>query len=290
MSRSKFQKRFRFLASALCILCSVGFILVQRQADRIRPSRERLEEKLIYIPGPQFIKTAALGFDAVIADILWARAVVYFGEHYLTDKDYSWLYRILDVATTLDPKNILAYRFGGTLLALEDSGVDESTALLKKGIQNNPEEDWRLYFLLGFNHFYLLEDYGAAAEYLEKASRMPRHPTYLPRLVARMYAKADKVDVAIEFLREAYQQYDDENVKSAIAERMTALIAKKEARSLEHAAQKYKEVFGEYPRELKALVGAGIIRELRVYPGGDYVIDPDTGKVDWIQKSGPQWP
>ena len=68
------------------------------------------------------------------------------------------------------------------------------------------------------------------------------------------------------------------------------MVAKKGARSLEYAAQEYKEVFGKYPRELKALVGAKIVRELPAYPGGEYLIDPDTGKVDWIQKSGPQWP
>ena len=105
-----------------------------------------------------------------------------------------------------------------------------------------------------------------------------------------MYAKADKADTAIEFLKEAYQQYDDENVKAAIAERMTILIAKKQARSLGYAVERYKEIYGEYPGELQALVGAGLIKKLPVYPGGQYKFDPDTGKVDWVSESSPEWP
>ena len=276
--------------SILCVLSIVGLVLMQGQLDRIRPARERLEEKLIYIPSGRFIKTAALGFEAVLGDILWARAVVYFGGHYLTDKDYRWLYHILDATTTLDPKNVLVYRFGGTLLALEEGDVEQSIALLKKGIQNNPDADWRLYFSLGFNYFYFLEDYGSAAKYLEKASKMPGHPPYLPRLVARMYAKAERIDTAIEFLRGTYSQYDDQSVKEVIAQRVNILVAKKQARSLEPIVEEYKKTYGRYPSEAEELIRVGLIKELPIYPDGHYTIDPDTGKVDWVSELRLQWP
>jgi tetratricopeptide (TPR) repeat protein len=326
---------------AFCILCLVSsFAFIQRQLDRMKPSREQLKEKLIYIPSGRFIRTAALGFDAVIADLLWMRAVVYFGGHFLTDKDYRWLYHILDATTTLDPKNILAYRFGGTLLALEEQDVEASIAILKKGIQNNPDEDWKLYFLLGFNYSCILNDYIKAAEYLERASRIPGHPEYLPRLAARMYAKAEKIDTAIEFLQEMYRQHDDENVKAAIAGRIAILVAKKqalsEAKAISIAAEKYKEAHGQYPIEggetpplrlqtaahpsprtwglgrgesssygatldIEALIQAGLIRELPTYHNprgmgdlsrgnGRYIIDLNTGKVDWVSESTAQWP
>ena len=272
----------------LCILSIVGFAFMQTQIDQIRTPRERLEEKLIYIPGTQFLKTASLGFHAVLADIFWARSVVYFGGHFHDDQDYRWLYRILDATTTLDPSNILAYRFGGTLLAINGS-VDKSTALLEKGIQNNPDGDWRLYFLLGFNHFFYLEDYAKAAEYIEKASKMPGHPKYLPRLAARMYAKSGKMDVAIDFLKETYNQQEDENAKKAIAERINILMAKRQIRPLEDVAEIYKKNYDKYPGELEELVSAGLIRQLPEFPGGQYVID-STGKVEWVSESTLNWP
>ena len=262
---------------------------MQTQIDKIRTTRERLEEKLIYIPETKFLETASLGFHAVLADVFWARAVVYFGEHFLEDKDYRWLYRLLDATTTLDPKNILAYRFGGTLLALEEDDVDKSIKLLKKGIRDNPNEDWRLYYLLGFNYFFYLEDHVTAAEYLEKAAMMPGHPAYLPRLVARMYAKGGKIETAIQFLKETYQQYEDENVKRSIEGRLNILMAKRHIPQLERIVAVYKNTYGEYPKDLKELIDAGLIRGLPDYPDGEYVIY-QTGKVDWVSKLAPNWP
>ncbi len=283
------MKRIWLPTSILCILSILGFALMQTQIDRIRTPRERLEENLIYIPNTQFLRTASLGFHAVLADVFWARSVVYFGGHFLTDSDYRWLYRILDATTTLDPKNILAYRFGATLLVLEDNNVAESTALLEKGIRNNPDEDWRLYYLLAFNHFFYLEDHATAGKYLEKASRMPGHPEYLPRLAARMYAKGGKTDDAIDFLKAMYQQYEDKNVKKSIAERINILMAKQQIRPLKDAVEAYKKIYGEYPGKLEELVSTGLIKELPQYPRGQYVID-STGKVEWISELVPNWP
>ena len=239
------RKWLWILGSVICIL---SVFIIQKSLDQAISTRQRLGEKLIYIPSGRFLKTATLGFHVVLADLLWTRAVIYFGDHYYTDKDYRWLYSLLDATTTLDPKNILAYRFGGNLLALEGNDVKMSIELLKKGIRNNPDEDWRLYFLLGFDYFYYMEDYVSAAKYLEKAARMPGHPAYLPRLVARMYAKGEKTDTAIEFLREIQQQSDDENIKAAIAERLNILMAKRHARLLQGIVEEYRRSY-DYRRK-----------------------------------------
>ena len=286
----KFPRRLFILASILCVASASGFILMQKQLDRERMPHERMKEKLIYIPDAKIVKTASLGFHAALADIMWVRAIVYFGGHYLTDKDYTWLYHLLDVTTSLDPKNLLAFRFGGSLLALEQNDVDRSIALLKKGIQENPDADWRLYFLLGFNYFYFLEDHATAAKYLEKASRIPGHPDYLPRLAAKMYARSEKLDTAIDFLKEMYEQNGDENAKSAILGRLNILFAKRQAQSLRSIIEKYKKVYGEYPDELEDIVHAGLIEELPQYNDGDYVYDSDTGEVDWVSESDSHWP
>jgi len=285
-----FSRRLLILTSILCAVSASGFILTQTQLDCERPPRERMEEKLIYIPSPEFVRTASLGFHAVLADVMWVRAVVYFGGHYLTDKDYTWLHSLLDATTTLDPKNLLAYRFGGSLLALEQHDVEKSIALLKKGIRENPDSDWRLYFLLGFNYFYILEDYDNAAIYLEKASRMPGHPDFLPRLAAKMYARSEKLDTAIEFLQEMYRQHDDESVRSAISGRLNILTAKKQARSIRDVLEKYKAIHGAYPAELEALAHCGLIEELPQYPNGNYTYDSGTGEIDWMSESDANWP
>lgn len=284
------KKRVIIFILILLSFSILGFIVLQWKVDHIRSPKSRMEEKLIYIPSAQFIKTASLGFQAVLADLMWARTTVYFGEHSKTDKDYKWLYHLLDVVTTLDPENILAYKFGGNLLALEMNDIKSSIVLLKKGIKNNPREDWMLYFLLGFDYFFYLNDYSTAAEYLEMATKIPGHPAYLPGLVARMYTKAEKSDMAVQFLESMYQQYDDPDVKESISERLKILIAKKEAQSLKQAIMKYKEVYGVFPKSPEDLVNTGLVKQINIYPGGRYTIDQNTGEIDWISDSNPNWP
>ena len=128
------RKRVILIASTLLIIAAFGVSFFQGKVDKIRSPKSLMEEKLIYIPSADFTKTASLGFHAALADFLWARTVVYFGEHVKTDGDYKWLYHLLDVVTTLDPENILAFRFGGNLLALEMNDIESSIKLLEKGI------------------------------------------------------------------------------------------------------------------------------------------------------------
>ena len=101
----KTQKRVWILASIFCAVSIAGLVLVQMHLDRLMSSRKQLKEKLIYIPEGRFLKTAAMGFDAAIADVLWARTVIYFGGHFVTDNDYRWLYSLLDATIFRDPNN-----------------------------------------------------------------------------------------------------------------------------------------------------------------------------------------
>ena len=63
---------------------------------------------------------AALGFDAILADVYWIRAIQHFGGTRRSeggDKSYKQLYPLLDLTTTLDPRFTIAYRFGAIFLA-----------------------------------------------------------------------------------------------------------------------------------------------------------------------------
>ena len=92
------------------------------------------------------MERAALGYDALVADIYWIRAVVYFGRQRLSDakdKNYDLLYPLLDLVTTLDPRFNVAYRFGAFFLSENaPDGPDRpdlAIELLKRGIEARPE-------------------------------------------------------------------------------------------------------------------------------------------------------
>ena len=90
---------------------------MQRSFETAWPRRSF--EQFLYLPSGRHTKALTLGFSNLAADVLWVRAVSYFGGHILTDTEYPWLYRILVQVTTLDPPFMYPYLFGGMALALK---------------------------------------------------------------------------------------------------------------------------------------------------------------------------
>ena len=253
---------------------------LQRQIDSKAYSRPLSEHLLLSFPSGSYLKSATLGFGVLMADLIWVHTVVSFGEHLVNrNQSYKGLYNLLDITTTLDPLFNEAYQFGSILLAMQEKQVDESMMLLERGIKNFPD-DWRLHFIMGFNLTYYKNDNANAVKYFERAAKLPGHPIYLPRLIGNLYAETGKVDMALAFLEEAYNQFRDEKMRAEIAAKIGELLVQKHTTVLEDAAQKYKRLYGTYPNKLEDLTQADLISSIPVDPyGGQYIIDPQTGKV-----------
>ncbi len=209
-----------FFLFGVVLILSLSCLFIQKQLDLIAP--EIQQENLFYLPSGRFIKPLTLGFNHLAADFLWIKAVGYFGEHYLTDQNYPWLYHILDIVTTLDPLFQYAYEFGGLLLSMGEGNYTQSNILLKKGIHYFPDY-WRLYFYLGFNHFFYLDSPFTAAPYIRKAATLPGHPPYLPNLAASLYVASHKPELGIEFLLQIYHATDDTMLREQIEQKVTDL-------------------------------------------------------------------
>jgi hypothetical protein len=181
----------------LLILALAAQAWVQRGFETAWPRRNL--EQLLYLPSGRHLKTLTLGFSNLAADVLWIRAIGYFGGHALTDREYPWLYHILDQVTTLDPTFSYPYFFGGIVLAVERESGEESIALLSKGMTRYPG-DWRYPFYIGFSAFYHLRDPQRAAVFMRHAASLPGSPEYLPHLAASLLAESGRVDAAIRFL------------------------------------------------------------------------------------------
>ncbi|MEW5801755.1 MAG: hypothetical protein AB1847_06575 [bacterium] len=206
----------------LLILAGAVFLgyRVQKKIEIISPSGN--PETLLYLPSGKYLKPLTIGYQQMTADLFWLKVVCYFGSHCLTDKSYPWLYHILDLTTTLDPYFQLPYEFGAVVLSIEEGDVQQSNALLKKGIHHHPDY-WRLPFYLGFNYFFYLKDPETAARYISRAASLPGHPPYLPKLAASLYASAGHKDIALGFLTQIYQNTDDPALKESISQKISDL-------------------------------------------------------------------
>ena len=102
------------------------------------------------------------------------------------------LYPLLDLATTLDPRFNVAYRFGAIFLAEPRPGgagrPDQAIALLKKGLAFNPgKSDY--YHDIGFIYYWHLRDYQQAADWFDRGGRQPGAPFWLKTYAAVMLTR-----------------------------------------------------------------------------------------------------
>ena len=212
----RFSARSGLPAAFVVLLLAALFLFqggLQKTFERSYPD-QRIDS-LLYIPSGEHLKVMSLGFESLLADALWVKAIGYFGGHTLTDREYPWLHHILDQVTNLDPPFRHPYLFGGVVLAVEGGDPEGSIDLLRKAMRYYPG-DWRFPFYIGVNYFYYLKDPAAAAEYLQVAATLPAHPEYLPRLAASLLSKAGRVEAAIIFLSTVARNTRDERVRTGL--------------------------------------------------------------------------
>lgn len=207
-----------------------------------------------FLPVPSAVATASLGFDALLADYYWLQAVQIAGSDEAIDGPVAdRLGRLVDVVTTLNPHVGHPYRFAAVWMTHSREQVLEANRLLARGILHHPE-DWRNHFYLGFNHFYYLGDYVAAAEALERSAALSGSPAYLPRLVARLKSQTGDIEVAEVFLRQLVESATDEAERAKYEAGLDEIEIEHKARFLDRAREAYRAVAGRDIESVEDLV------------------------------------
>jgi hypothetical protein len=198
----------------------VALYPLQKNIDGYRSSWPQ-EEDLMYLPSGNMLRIVSLGFDQVVADILFIKMIDYFATHLMTDHTYTWLYHMADLVTTLDPHFRFPYIFAGLVLNLEGGQFDNARKILLKGDQVFPH-DWYFSFALGLNYFFGSADLETAAHYLENAQRLGG-PAYLANFAKKLRANGKTKETTLEFLRFLYGSFRDKNIKGIILDRIEEL-------------------------------------------------------------------
>jgi tetratricopeptide (TPR) repeat protein len=182
-------------------------------------------ESVPWLPPASAMRVASLGYHGLAADLFWLRAVQYFGERYQTNRRFPHLYRLVDLATSLDPRFVEAYRFGALFLSI-GRAFPEAIAIYRKGMEHNPHR-WDLPYELGRMYFLDLGDIPAALECLERARTLPGHAAYVPRMVAYLRSRAGLVEAAIEMWQQIYETTDNQAVRRRAMEEVRRLRARR---------------------------------------------------------------
>jgi tetratricopeptide (TPR) repeat protein len=216
-------KRRHLTIPLLLVVSLLGSILFAALLDR-RGARATTTKEWLFLPDAGQLKPALLGFHGVAADLAWIQIVQYVGTHWLTDRKFPQLSKALELATSLDPHFLEPYRLGGLFLLYLAGQPQAAVSLLEKGTAANPDR-WELPHDLGRYYYLEARDYLKALRWWERAAKLPGRPEYLPRFVARLYARTGQTETALELWSELYRTAQNDFVRSLALQEMNRLKA-----------------------------------------------------------------
>jgi hypothetical protein len=192
------------------------------------------------------------------------------------------LYPLLDLTTTLDPNFSIAYRFGAIFLAEAfPSGAgrpDLAVALLQKGLAERPDK-WEYMQDIGFVHYWWLHDYGRAAQWFDRASRVPGAPWWLRSLAAVTLAEGGDRQASRLMWQSISDSAEIDWLKNEAERRLAQLRALEDIENLQAAVDRAARAAGVPPADWLTLVRTGLLPGIPVDPAGTPYGIGEDGRV-----------
>jgi hypothetical protein len=280
-----------YAAIAVLLVVSIGLQVVR---DRGWNAYEPATPVMWFQSGP-LLKRLSLGFDNLVADAYWIRAVVYYGGRRRSEdpnRNFDLLNPMLTLVTTLDPQFRVAYRFGSIFLTeaypAGPGRPDLAIALLERGVQANPNA-WEYMHDIGFVNYWWIHDYKAAADWFARAGELPGAASWLRPLAATTLAQGGDRRSSRFLWRQLLESSDADWIKRNAQLRLAQLDAMDVVDELNRLSQQFSARAGRPPTG-QELVRAARLPGAPLDPTGvPYVLDAKTGRVDVSQKST-LWP
>lgn len=228
-----------------------------------------------------------------VADLYWLLTVQYIGEPRRELRGFEKLWPLVDLVTDLDPRHGYAYQTGGIVLSSQ-LRLDESDAILKKGMEPGRPGWWSYPFYLAFNDYFYRGDYESAARWAEVAARTPGASTNIAHLAMALKVKRGDPAEAVRFLDAMLAGATDESTVQALRDQRKLALLQLHLATLDAAVTRYRERHGHPPARLEALVADGLLSALPEDPfGGTFTIGADgtvgaTGKGAFRMKPAEQ--
>ncbi len=279
---------------ALILALAGAIVMLQVLRERRLPAPGPAEQTL-YISSPAVITRAALGFDDLVADLYWIRAIQYYGRARLlrsTAARYDLLYPLLDVTTSLDPRFRVAYNFGAFFLSERAPGgagrPDLAVQLLEKGMAANPER-WEYPHDIGFV-YYRQGDYVKAAEWFRRAAAVPGATNWLAPLAATTLATGGDLRSSRLLWQNVLATSEHRWLRDQAVTQLRKLDAADQVQQLQRLTVEYERRHGVPPPTWQHLIDDGALRALPRDPAGHvYALNPWWGIVD-VAEDSPLYP
>ncbi|MFN3454661.1 MAG: tetratricopeptide repeat protein [Pseudobdellovibrio sp.] len=181
-----------------------------------------------YLPPPKIIQHLTAGFNVQAADSLWLRAVQDF-DYCDQQKDTgnecqgkSWLFSVLDVASTLDKKlEPVMYQSGGLALTIIISDYDGASVIFDRGVEVYPK-NWQLVYAAAYHALYEEKNKLKAAKLYQMAAENGA-PEWIHAMAGRLAIEGGHNEYAKKVLEDLIAQNKDENIIKRLKEKLKGI-------------------------------------------------------------------
>lgn len=201
-------------------------------ADQERASWPKTASTVM-VPPPEVARFASLGYRELLADITWARTLVYFGSSWAGEGDLSQLEQLLDLIVALDPRFKPMYEWAAYAVVFRTGTATQaeyrsSLRYLERAMREFPD-DYVYFWMAGSRYYFDLDapdertrhayrERGAAL--IEEAMRKPNAPPDLATTAANMRSRLGQHERAIESLRQMVMITDNDEARDKMLERL----------------------------------------------------------------------
>jgi hypothetical protein len=269
---ASFPSRMRttWLAAAVLVVSLSAAVTLVHAMNRATAATQ--DDDALYVSSGKTLKRMSLGYDGLLADLYWTRAVQYFGrQHSADERGYRLLSPLLRITSDLDPHLLPTYEYGSVFLAQRPpNGAGDPHAaveLVRRGIADNPDQ-WRLYCTLGFIYSTELKDYPAAAEAFRQGSQVPGAHAWLAIMAANMARHGGELQTSLYLWSAIARTTRDEKIADNALKHLRALEAEQDIQQLESLVRDYRAENGHAPATWNELVAAGWLLRVPHDPSG----------------------
>ena len=246
----------RILAVVLVLSLGAGIWSLRKRAMTHFIDTQTYED-IYYLPPPQWLQVMSLGYRRALADLVWMRALIYFGDEFQNQGAVQHVFKYGDSVLGLDPDFKRVYRWIGMAGVYTPKGssiefIERSIDVLKKGSNRFPD-DGQLAWDTGATIAYELmpqfdkEDpkreglREEANDYMMAAARLGAGPDWLVLTNATELRKLGEAEREVRHLEEMYAVVKDPSVKRQIEFRLAQLRDKAYSEAFRQANQEFEE-------------------------------------------------
>lgn len=252
----------RVAALGALVLTALGARELRIAASDHATATETYED-VYYVPPPQYLPVFSLGYDEAVADMLWIRSLIYFGEELVQRGQVKHVFEYAEAILTLDPDFRRVYHWvasAGIYRPTETSVEDmyRATEFLERGVRRFPDDGemaWDLGATLSYELVPRIDDpeekerlRSSGVEHMQVAARLGAGPAWLALTNATQLRRLGRTEQALRHLEEMLATVDDPATKEAIEGEIRALRGAAHAEALSHALEEFeRRRLAEYP-------------------------------------------